>query len=116
MDRRSFLGTLLGAVGAAVVDPEFPLWVPGQKKIFIPTSPKVYVPEGIIAPGADKLIASPSEWGVVLHEVFSDGQNAGWQIVRYVRYNSISAFANRLPPIEQEIIYRAKEVLHGKAR
>jgi hypothetical protein len=36
MNRRGFLGTLLGATAVMALDPEKLLWVPGQKKIFVP--------------------------------------------------------------------------------
>lgn len=36
MDRRSFIGALGAFAGAAVLDPERLLWVPGKKTIFVP--------------------------------------------------------------------------------
>ena len=36
MNRRQLLGTLLGAAAGLVLDPERLLWIPGQRKIFIP--------------------------------------------------------------------------------
>ncbi len=36
MNRRGFLGGLIGAASAMVLDPEKLLWVPGAKTIFIP--------------------------------------------------------------------------------
>ncbi len=36
MNRRGFLGGLIGAASAMVLDPEKLLWVPGTKTIFIP--------------------------------------------------------------------------------
>lgn len=40
MNRRGFLGIFAGAAATAVLDPERLLWVPGEKKIFIPPVPK----------------------------------------------------------------------------
>lgn len=42
MNRRGFLKGLLGAAAGVAVDPEKLLWVPGQRKIFIP--PALYAP------------------------------------------------------------------------
>lgn len=39
MNRRGFLAALGTFAAAAVLDPEKLLWVPGQKKIFIPAPP-----------------------------------------------------------------------------
>lgn len=36
MNRRAFLKTLAAAVAGATLDPEKLLWIPGQKKIFLP--------------------------------------------------------------------------------
>ncbi len=38
MDRRRFLGGLIGAASAMVLDPEKALWVPGRKTISIPAT------------------------------------------------------------------------------
>lgn len=36
MNRRDFLNLMAGVTATAVLDPEKLLWVPGEKKIFIP--------------------------------------------------------------------------------
>lgn len=41
MNRRGFLGAIAAAL---VLDPERALWVPGQKKIFLPPAPRVVRP------------------------------------------------------------------------
>jgi hypothetical protein len=38
--RRGFLSALLGGASALAVDPERLIWMPGQKKIFIPPPPQ----------------------------------------------------------------------------
>ncbi len=44
MNRRGFLGALLGAAAGAAYDPERALWVPGAKLISIPQGPKLIDP------------------------------------------------------------------------
>lgn len=48
MNRRGFLGSLATAAAALVLDPERALWVPGAKKIFIPSpKPVERIPVGV---------------------------------------------------------------------
>jgi hypothetical protein len=53
LNRRSFLGRMAAAAAAAVaatetdLDPERLLWVPGQKKIFIPDAPRIHKAEDV---------------------------------------------------------------------
>lgn len=42
IDRRSFLRILAGTAAGVVLDPELALWVPGSKKIFLPSGPAIY--------------------------------------------------------------------------
>jgi hypothetical protein len=51
MDRRGFLGTLIGLTATAVLDPERLLWVPGQKTIFLPPA-IVSVPVDVVGTNA----------------------------------------------------------------
>jgi len=44
MNRRGFLGAMLGAVAGATLDPERLLWVPGRKVISIPRT-RVFTPQ-----------------------------------------------------------------------
>lgn len=46
MNRRSFVGTLLGAIGAFTLDPAELLWKPEEKKIFIPKA--TYMEQGAV--------------------------------------------------------------------
>jgi len=61
MNRRGFLGSLLGGVAALALDPERLLWVPGAKKIFIPAAP--VVPTWIVDMGYRQFIHVRSEHG-----------------------------------------------------
>lgn len=41
MNRRNFFGSLATMAATLALDPEKLLWVPGQRKIFIPAAPKI---------------------------------------------------------------------------
>ena len=65
MDRRDFLGLL----AAFTVDPEKLLWIPGEKKIFIPSGKKYSNYEDILAIELERLFL-PHQWFIPMrHKV-----------------------------------------------
>lgn len=96
MNRRSFLTTLLGGAAgagiAATLDQERLLWIPGAKKLFIPTQASIVTQPMIVIPERT-IYRHPYAFDVVLDlneaAILKEGYPAGWvKLARYPGYTS----------------------------